>query len=55
MKTRPKNTSRDETVEDIGTARLVASARKEISEGAVLIPKQLVDYVINEKIAEDRK
>ena len=34
-----------EADEDIGTARLVARARKEIAAGAPLIPKQIVDRI----------
>lgn len=34
-----------EADEDIGTARLVARARKEIAAGAPLIPKQVVDRI----------
>jgi len=34
-----------EAEEDIGTARLVARARKEIAAGAPLIPKQVVDRI----------
>jgi len=34
-----------EADEDIGTARLVARARKEIAEGAPLIPKHVVDRI----------
>lgn len=33
--------------ENIGTARLVARARKEIAEGAPLIPKKVVDRIAN--------
>ena len=33
--------------EDIGTARLVASARKEIAAGTPLIPKVFVDRIAN--------
>ena len=36
-----------EADEDIGTARLVARARKEIAEGAPLIPKKVVDRIAN--------
>jgi hypothetical protein len=36
-----------EADEDIGTARLVARARKEIAAGAPLIPKQVVDRIAN--------
>lgn len=36
-----------EAHEDIGTARLVARARKEIAVGALLIPKQVVDRIAN--------
>lgn len=31
--------------EDIGTARLVARVRKEISSGVPLIPKRIVDVI----------
>ena len=34
-----------EAEEDIGTARLVARARKEIAEGGSLIPKEVVDRI----------
>ena len=34
-----------ETVEDFGTARLVARARKEIAAGMPLIPKDVVDRI----------
>lgn len=36
-----------EADEDIGTARLVARARKEIVTGAQLIPKKIVDRIAN--------
>jgi hypothetical protein len=36
-----------EADEDIGSARLVARARKEIAAGAPLIPKKLVDRIAN--------
>src|SRR5665213_2778201 len=36
-----------ETDEDIGSARLVARARKEIAAGAPLIPKKIVDRIVN--------
>ncbi len=36
-----------EADEDIGAARLVARARKEIAGGAPLIPKQVVDRLTN--------
>ena len=35
-----------ETDEDIGTARLVAHARKEIAAGTPLIPKEIVDRIV---------
>jgi hypothetical protein len=35
-----------EADEDIGTARLVARARKEIAAGIPLIPKEIVDRII---------
>ena len=35
-----------EADEDIGTARLVARARKEIAAGTPLIPKEIVDRII---------
>ena len=35
-----------ESDEDIGTARLVARARKEIAAGMPLIPKEIVDRII---------
>jgi hypothetical protein len=36
-----------EADEDIGSARLVARARKEIAAGAPLIPKNIVDRIAN--------
>ena len=36
-----------EADEDIGSARLVARARKEITAGAPLIPKKIVDRIAN--------
>ena len=33
----------DEAIEDAGTARLVARAKKEITEGTPLLPKEMVD------------
>jgi hypothetical protein len=36
-----------EADEDIGSARLVARARKEIAAGAPLIPKKIVDCIID--------
>jgi DNA-binding XRE family transcriptional regulator len=33
----------DEAIEDAGTARLVARAKKEIASGAPLLPKEIVD------------
>src|SRR5437867_4007448 len=33
----------DEAIEDAGTARLVARAKKEIAEGTPLLPKEMVD------------
>ncbi len=36
-----------EADEDIGSARLVARARKEIAAGAPLIPKKIVDRIAN--------
>lgn len=36
-----------EADEDIGAARLVARARKEIAAGAPLIPKQVIDRLTN--------
>lgn len=41
-KTRKRTAEADE---DIGTARLVAHARKEIAAGAPLIPKNFVDGI----------
>lgn len=35
-----------EAEEDIGTARLVARARKEIAAGAPLVPKAVVDRIV---------
>jgi DNA-binding XRE family transcriptional regulator len=37
----------DEAVEDAGTARLVARAKKEVADGAPLLPKQIVDRLAN--------
>ncbi|HEY5378047.1 MAG TPA: helix-turn-helix transcriptional regulator [Pseudolabrys sp.] len=36
-----------EADEDIGSARLVARARKEIAAGVPLIPKKIVDRIVN--------
>ena len=36
-----------EADEDVGTARLVARARKEIAAGAPLLPKEIVDRMAN--------
>lgn len=36
-----------EADEDIGSARLVARARKEVAAGAPLIPKKIVDRIAN--------
>ncbi len=36
-----------EADEDIGSARLVARARKEIAAGAPLIPKKIVDCIVD--------
>src|ERR1700681_2582406 len=36
-----------EADEDLGTARIVARARKEIAAGAPLIPKHVVDRIAN--------
>jgi hypothetical protein len=36
-----------EADEDTGTARIVARARKEIAEGAPLIPKEVIDRIAN--------
>jgi hypothetical protein len=36
-----------EADEDAGTARIVARARKEVAEGAVLLPKEVVDRLAN--------
>ena len=36
-----------EADEDAGTARIVARARKEIAEGAPLIPKEVADRIAN--------
>jgi hypothetical protein len=38
-----------ETLEDIGTARLVARARREIAAGARLPPKHIVDRLAEKK------
>ena len=40
-----------ETDENIGTARLVARARREIAAGTPLIPKRFVDRIIDGKNA----
>ena len=37
----------DEATEDIGTARLVARAKKDIAGGALLLPKEVVDRLAN--------
>lgn len=37
----------DEALEDAGTARLVARAKKEIAIGAPLLPKEVVDRLAN--------
>lgn len=37
----------DEAVEDAGTARLVARARKEVAGGMPLLPKETVDRLAN--------
>jgi len=37
----------DEALEDAGTARLVARAKKEIAAGAPLVPKEIVDRLVN--------
>jgi hypothetical protein len=39
----------DERVEDIGTARLVARARREIASGIPLLPKHKVDCSAKKK------
>jgi hypothetical protein len=36
-----------EADEDVGTARLVARARKEVAAGAPLLPKEIVDRLAN--------
>jgi hypothetical protein len=38
-----------EAAEDIGTARIVARARKEIAAGAPLVPKHVVDRLVKQK------
>jgi hypothetical protein len=40
-----------EADEDIGTARLVARARKEIATGMPLVPKQIVDRIVGSENA----
>jgi hypothetical protein len=35
--------SADETIEDAGTARLVARAKKEVAGGAPLMPQETID------------
>ena len=37
----------DEAMEDAGTARLVARAKKEVAGGAPLLPKEVVDRLAN--------
>jgi DNA-binding XRE family transcriptional regulator len=37
----------DEAIEDAGTARLVARAKKEIARGAPLLPREIVDRLAN--------
>ena len=37
----------DEAIEDAGTARLVARARKEVAGGMPLLPKETVDRLAN--------
>ena len=37
----------DEAIEDAGTARLVARAKKEVAEGMPLLPKAVVDRLAN--------
>ena len=37
----------DEAMEDAGTARLVARAKKEIASGAPLLPKEIIDRLAN--------
>jgi hypothetical protein len=39
----------NEAAEDIGTARIVARARKEIAAGAQLVPKHVVDRLVKQK------
>jgi hypothetical protein len=43
-----------EADEDIGTARLIARARREIAAGAPLLPKHHVDRLANESDAKQR-
>jgi DNA-binding XRE family transcriptional regulator len=40
-------TLESEVEEDIGTARLIARAKKEIAGGALLLPKEVVDRLVN--------
>lgn len=37
----------DEAIEDAGTARLVARAKKEVASGTPLLPKEVVDRLTN--------
>jgi DNA-binding XRE family transcriptional regulator len=37
----------DEAIEDAGTARLVARAKREVAQGAPLLPKETVDRLAN--------
>jgi hypothetical protein len=46
---------RDEANEDIGTARLVTRARKEIAAGASPIPKDVVDRIAIAKNTQRRR
>jgi hypothetical protein len=59
MKLRSKKSSvtakQAEVDEDIGTARLVARARKEIAAGAPLIPKAVVDRIASGENARRRR
>jgi hypothetical protein len=44
-----------EADEDIGTARLVARARKEIAAGVPLIPNEIIDRIVTGENALQRR
>jgi hypothetical protein len=48
VRTRKKIRS-EEAAEDLGTARLVARARREITAGIPLLPKNVVDRLAKQK------